>query len=85
MRDPLEHAIGLIAEAKMYFILTAQGTVAGSPERAEHLVRLERTTTAAREHVESMGGLDALPKSLAVALRVCEKGLDRLRAPEAQS
>jgi hypothetical protein len=74
----LEHAIDLIAEAKMYFLLAVWGTKHGTPEREENLGHCERLTKKARDHVESMGGYEKLPQTLAVDLRACELGLERL-------
>jgi hypothetical protein len=84
MAQELDRAISMIAEAKTYFILAcAMGTSPRPPERALELASLERLTKAARAYVESIGGLDALPPNLAIELRVCEKGLERLGGPAA--
>jgi hypothetical protein len=82
VKPNLMRAIDLIAEAKMYLILAAQGTRPGTPERTENLAKLKRLTEKAREHVTSMGGIEKLPLHLAVQLRVCELGLERLGAAE---
>ena len=78
----LSRAIELLAEAKMHFLL-ATHTKPGSPERDREIQMLERCTDRARECIASIGGRDKLPQHLAVALRVCEKGLERLGGPKA--
>jgi hypothetical protein len=74
----LLRAIALIAEAKTHFVLAAKGTRRGSPERARELAALARLNRAVRGHLETMGGLEALPHGLMVQVRICELGHERL-------
>lgn len=79
----LSHLIDIVAEGQMHFLLAARGTNPGTPERAEHLQAVERSVKKAREIVTGMGGLKNLPAATAVALRICELGLERLGGPKA--
>ena len=81
--DPPEeflHVIGLIAEAKTYFLIAARGTVRKSTERARILGLLRRSNEATRAYLTQIGGFEVLPRSLMVQVRVCELGYDKLSA-----
>ena len=79
----LDHLISLIAEAKMHFLLAAHGTKPGTPERVEELKSCERLTAKAAECADGMGGLLKIPVPLAVDLRACELGIERLGGAKA--
>ncbi len=75
-RELLEF-ISSIAESKTLLLL-ARGAGAGSPERRFALERLALSNRAMRERVDALGGLEALPHKLAVEVRVCELGAERM-------
>ena len=80
----INRTIGLLAEAKMHFLLATQGTRPGTTERVEELAVLERLTKETREYVDTtLGGIEKLPHALAVELRVCELGIERLGGAKA--
>ena len=78
----LDRLISLLAEAKMR-LLVAAATPKESPDRAENMAVFERCTKKARKQVESMGGYEKVPQHLAVEVRACELGVERLGGPKA--
>ncbi len=81
----LLHFIDLIAEAKMHLMLLAHGTQPRTDERRRELDDLCRCTEKAREYLDQHGGLESLPQHLAVAMRVCEKAIERFTAQERET
>ena len=49
------------------------------PERITELRLVTRSTVSARELLPLIGGFDHLPRHIAVELRVCEMGVERLK------
>lgn len=74
----LLRAINLIAEAKTLFVIAAQGTRPGTPERARTLDELARLNGKVRDHLATIGGAEVLPDGLRIQVRVCELGHERL-------
>lgn len=73
-----ERFLNLIAEAKLHLLLVAKGTRPGTHEREIGMQSLRRCTLFARSYLDGHGGIDSLPKPLAIELRVCEKAIERL-------
>lgn len=74
----LERFVSLIAEAKLHLLLAAKTTSPGTAERKTEMQALRQSTSTARNYIDKHGGIESLPKPLAVELLVCEKAIERL-------
>ena len=82
----LSYLISLVAEAKMHFLIAAQGTKPGTPERARELKSLEKCHERTREYVNAkFNGIEHVPRPIAVDYFVCEKGLAKLKESERET
>jgi len=73
----LDRLISIIAEAKTHFIL-ACACSANSPERLREVTDVRRLTQLARSLLPEIGGFEKLPRPIAIELRVCVMGADKL-------
>jgi len=82
MPPELGRMISLIAEAKMHFILAAQGTAPGSAQRRAEIDALEHCNARIDVHLEALGGMSELPERFQVEIRVCALAVPKLRGAQ---
>jgi hypothetical protein len=73
----MTRVIELLAEAKTHWLIGSH-TLAGSDAREREAKALRTSLDVAMKYIDSIGGRNVLPSHLAVALRVCEMGLEVL-------
>jgi hypothetical protein len=76
----LERIISIVAEAQTHVAFGA-ACPAGSADRAREVEGIRRCTKAARDLLPGIGGFGKLPSTVAITLRACELGADKLSAP----